>query len=213
MVNRIFFALALLFLGQTSFAQYDQLEDYEKDAPFASTEGLLKLNLAFASGFMPNQIIYNHYLQGSLAYFPEKKVALRADFSMLLSSPSQASILKQNTGIYLGGFWHFIDKPIWDPYIGLQAGLHISQTTYEKPGFVYAQYGDFQVSPAIQFQTGVNFYINKYLHLSAGAQAIVAEQRGGKVPDDYSLTEFRAHLGLGLQFGLIDLEKKKNRVF
>lgn len=164
MVNRIFFALALLFFGQTTFAQYDQLEDYEKDAPFASTEGLLKLNFSFASGFMPNQIIYNHYLQGSLAYFPEKKVALRADFSMLLSSPSQASILQQNTGIYLGGFWHFVDKPIWDPYVGLQAGLHISQTTYENPGLSMPNMAIFKFRQPfscrlVSISTSANIYI------------------------------------------------------
>jgi len=129
-------------------------------------KGLVRTTLTFATGFMPKQKINNLYLTGNIEYYADSKISFRGDGMYFFNSMNQDKTLKQNHSLYGGAAYHFPQKN-FDPFIGLQTGLAISQlgSLYQNSPKTEIAYNPL-VSPIV----GFNFYAQKWFHLFVNAR-------------------------------------------
>ena len=188
MVIRRLFILAIMISSFTfATAQHDSIID----------NGLLKANFTFSIGFIPNQKSTNLYLNGNLEYFIERNISLRSDVYLFLDT-EQDSIptLKKNHTVLLGGLYHFPTKK-FDPFLGIQPGLSISQIRYDKNN--ESTLSKIDIAPVFSVFTGVNYYVNDYFNFYFSIRYIKGKSFAD-LPKPFKLNEFRLTGGLGFHF-------------
>jgi hypothetical protein len=129
-------------------------------------KGLVRTTLTFATGFMPKQKFNNLYLTGNIEYYSDSKISFRGDDMYFFNSMNQDKTLKQNHSLYGGAAYHFPNKN-FDPFVGLQTGLAISQL-----GSLYQDSPKTEIAynPLISRIVVFNFYAQKWFHLFVNAR-------------------------------------------
>lgn len=194
-----FFSLSLIF---GCFAQYDKLEDYRIESRIGMTEGLLKFTATIEPGYLFDPQLLTINLSGNLQYYIEDRFSVRGDVSYFLDTQQRDGDLLANHGLYFGAVYHFTKRPIMHPYLGIQPGIHLTQTQYEVPTYVYPQPSFYKIVPVISLIGGTDFYISRYFNFFVAGRAVFGEFRGGKVPKPMNLAELRLSFGLGFHIGL-----------
>lgn len=160
-MERKIILIIALFIGNINFgfSQKDESKIYIH-------KGLLRTTLTFATGYMPKQKLNNLYLTGNIEYYADSKISFRGDGMYFFNSMNQDKTLKQNHSLYGGAAWHF-GKKNFDPFIGLQTGLAISQL-----GMLYqnAPTSEIAYNPLFSPNVGFNFYAQKWFHLFINAR-------------------------------------------
>lgn len=151
-----------------------------------------------APGFMTDGGNLHIYLHGNLEYYLDERISLRGDGFYFLSA-AKGNAWLQNHSILSGASLHMGNKNRFDPYIGLQPGVAISQLAFGGPCALYpclvASPGYTKANPIISPVIGFNYYFEKLFHLFGEAR-YVAGKHLADAPT-YSLSELKFSFGLG----------------
>lgn len=142
----------------------------------------------------------NVYIHTTAEYYWDERFSTRADIYFLLNKNSNPGGIKYNHGLQIGASCHLIKGSNIDPFIGLRAGLNMTQVT---PSGMTDGIVSGLVSPPIHLDptwapvVGINFYGERIFHFfveGAWMQGIYRPNVGPQL----SLEEFRISAGLGL---------------
>jgi hypothetical protein len=194
-MKKLFF-IGFLVLSVSSFSQEIKKQFIHK--------GLLRSTATFAIGGI-TQIA----LHGNLEYYLADNVSLRGStfLSLKMFDPHEGvnlvefdPFLVSNHQILFGAFYHFKTKNHFDPYLGFQPGVAVSQAViyYSPPESTYSA---ITVNPIMGLTLGFNLYFQKFFHLFAETQYI----HGKHLSDSYkpvALDELRFSFGLGFNLSV-----------
>ncbi|HEY1040984.1 MAG TPA: hypothetical protein VGF30_16330 [Bacteroidia bacterium] len=154
-------------------------------------KGLLRATLTFATGYMPANKLNNLYLTGNVEYYTDKKISLRGDGNYFFNSMNGDKTLKQNHSFYGGAAYHFA-KGNFDPFVGLQTGLALTQCGIVQQGGPERAVA---YNPLISPIAGFNYYASRWFHLFINARYNI----GKHLADDaiIPLNELSFSFGLG----------------
>ncbi len=162
---------------------------------------LLRTHGTISAGLMTDGGYLNIYLHGNIEYYIDDRISLRGDGFYFLKSGSGYPWL-QNHSVFSGASFHKMTRNHFDPYIGLQPGINISQLAFGGACALYPclvpEEGITKVNPVVSPLVGFNYYFEKVFHLFGEARYIY----GRHIADapTYSLSEFRFSFGLGVNF-------------
>lgn len=194
-----------LFVSIISNAQADTAHHkIDVTAPYIH-KGILAGVGTVGVGEMPVHNIANVYVTGNLEYYAEQQVSIRGDGYFFVNSLTPGSILRQNSSIYIGPYYHFLVYGAvghsLDPVIGFQPGMAYARTTDTARG--KADPG--AVSPLLSVIAGFNFYGDKWFHIQLNLRYTVGQESTDQ--SQYNLNELSFNFGLGFN---IDMISKKN---
>jgi hypothetical protein len=164
--------------------------------------GLLQIQPTVAPGYLFSAQTLTMYFRANTEYFVHQNVSLRTDAYIYFGSQEKTDLLKNNHSAFLGASYHLIRKNTAFCF-GFQPGIAFSETNSQLTG----KSKDLRVSTLISFTTGVNQYLNKFLHFFFNLQYVT----GTHVPlysEPVSLNEFRFTMGLGFNLNLIRPKKE-----
>lgn len=164
--------------------------------PFA-TRGLVSAAASIGPGFMLDQPITNIYVTGDWNIFIEDRISLRGQGSWFIDAQQDSSLLKQNSQLSFGPFYHWA-KGRLDISAGLMPGVSLTQLNVPMMSETAAP---LKVLPNISVSGGATYYVWKYLHFFANVRYVHAEYTGattGSLP----LDEIIVTGGLGWQVRL-----------
>ena len=192
-MKKLFPLVILLGMFDASFAQGEK-------KPFIR-KGLLRATSTISMGG-----ITKISLHGNLEYYIADNVSIRGDsyYSLKMFKPMWQldfrPYLASNHQTLAGFSYHFPTKNHFDPYLGFQPGVAISQSITE--GGIYSNQ---TANPIISPLIGFNFYFENWFHLFAETRYVI----GNHLSDLYepvSLNELKISFGLGFNLNLL---KKK----
>ncbi len=191
MVKRFVLILTMLLVFGGAYAQSDTSKGFVH-------KGMLRGALNFAVGKMTSFNIANAYVTGNLEYYADSKISVRGDVYFFVNSLN-SKFLKQNSALYFGGIYNFPTHSNFDPIIGLQPGVALSQLTAignDAPHPI-------NVAPVASLVAGFNYYAENWFHI----QVNVRYTMGKHLDDDglFQLNELSFSFGLGFN---LDLQKK-----
>ena len=198
-MKKVVFALILLSVAEVSFSQDEKMQFIRK--------GLLRSTATFAIGGITKIALHSN-----LEYYLADNVSLRGSsfLSLKMFDPNEEGFLdygpylSSNHQILSGGFYHFKTRNHFDPYLGLQPGVSVSQAIVYRGGGENT-YSKTAVNPIIGATLGFNLYFQKFFHLFGETHYV----HGKHLSDIYqpvSLDELRFSFGLG--FNINTLKKK-----
>ncbi len=164
--------------------------------------GLLRGQGIIGFGKLLNEKETTIFLHGNLEYYISETITARSDIFYFLKSNSQ-NTLKMNHQLFTGASYHIKTKTNFDPYIGFQPGIAITQSFI--PIIINNETkivsSDVAVSPLISGVIGFNYYASKWFHLFIDGRYV-----NGKHLSNYaavSLNELRLTFGLGFNLNLL----------
>ena len=184
--SKILILTSLLFLGMSLKAQEDKVD--KKD-------GMLRATAGIEPGVLLNSGNLTSYISGLLEYHLQEKVSVRGDVSIYFNLKD--SPLLANHGLYFGAMYHFSNKAIVDPYIGLQPGIQLSRVSYLDNLGIGPQSSNFRVLPVASIIGGFNFYVSRFFNFYISSRAVFGTFSGGGAPLSMPLHELRINFGLG----------------
>lgn len=160
-------------------------------------KNLTRTTLTFSTGYFPEYRTSSVYLTGNLEYYTNNKISVRGDsyyFVNIIKTPkytiAQVPIPLKNNGLFFGALYHFKSNSHFDPYLGLQPGIAISQSLIEN------QTSSVTANPLFSSVLGFNYYAKKYAHLFINARYVSGKHLSdARTP--MSLNEIRFEFGLG----------------
>lgn len=205
MDKRLVMLLALLFIGLAAKAQNNEV---------FIKKHLLRTQGNIALGYMPKQKMVPAYVGGDFDFFFDEKISWYGEGSFFVTNTSEETRyrIKHNHAILSGINIHFTKEKRFDPYIGINPGIMISQfgpvddvniTLYNPPFTGNTKVG---VSPVFSTAVGFNYYIGSVFNFFARARYIQGQffsNSAVRIP----LSEFRFTAGLGWNWGFF--QKKK----
>lgn len=184
----ILFATPLVFQAQSDTGRYVHPH-------------LIRAHGTISPGYMTDGGYLQIYLHGAIEYYVDDRISLRGEGYYFLKSGSKYPWL-QNHSVFSGASFHKMTRTHFDPYIGLQPGINISQLAFGGPcalnPCLVQDEGFTKLNPVISPLAGFNYYFEKVFHLFGEARYIW----GRHIADapTYSLSEFRFSFGLGINF-------------
>lgn len=179
-----FILLYALFVGAL-FAQHDSIKGVHK--------GILSGTLTLPVGYLVSEKATTVYVAGNLEYYTDSKISVRGEATFYVEGAGTAKFLKLNNSIGFGAFYHFQTHSNFDPLIGFQPELGLSQTTNE---------GDpVTVNPLASVVTGFNFFAEKWFHILVNVR-----YTAGRHLDEQSLeslNELSFSFGLGFNLDVV----------
>jgi hypothetical protein len=185
---RTFTSTSMLALSTIAFAQ--------TNAPFAS-RGLVSAAASIGPGLMLDRPTTNIYVTGDWNLFIEDRISLRGQGSWFIDAQQDSSLLKQNSQLSFGPFYHWV-KGRSDLSAGLMPGISLTQL---RTPVMSESMAPLKLLPNISISGGVTYYVWKYLHFFVNVRYIHAEYVGtatGSLP----LDEVVVTAGLGWQVRL-----------
>ena len=170
---------------------YSQEENLVRD-------GLLRAQGTFSFGKFSDIEQNGLYIHGNLEYYVNEKISARGDLFYYLK-PNNESILELNHQLFSGGSYHIPTNSNFNPYIGFQPGLSITELSapvYILPVGVPPPTPRASVSPLISGVLGFNYYANDWFHLFADMRYVYGNHLSNIAPE-VSLNEIRFSFGLG----------------
>lgn len=153
---------------------------------------MLSLSGGLSGGILVAHPIQDVYFNGSVEYFMEKRISVRADVFAFLPDYNFEGQLQKNTSLLLGAAWHFPYQR-WDTYISFQPGVAFpglsTGNTAEK-----VKTG---IEPVLEMNGGVSYYFGHNFHAYIGAGYV----HGNYYPEKTStfiLDEIRLMAGIGV---------------
>ena len=174
-------------------------------------KGLLSAKGTLAVGFPTAYKGTNMYISCNAEYYLEDNISFRGGLYIFLGTSGAEAVLKQNSTLFTGFYYHIKTKNHIDPYLGLEPG--ISWTQLKHPDNITDEFDvramsayKSSASPVASIATGINFYATKWVHIFIEGKY----QYGVHVSDlpAVSLSEFKLAFGFG--FNLWAMKKKKS---
>ncbi|HXB10698.1 MAG TPA: hypothetical protein VNZ45_01830 [Bacteroidia bacterium] len=192
MVKRFAFIVITLLVFGRVYAQPDSAKGFVH-------RGILRGALNFAVGKMTSFNIANAYVTGNLEYYADSKISVRGDVYFFVNSLNNNKFLKQNSALYFGACYNFPTHSNFDPIIGLQPGVAVSQLAATSNDISHP----INVAPIASIVTGFNYYAENWFHIQVNARYTM----GKHLDDDglFQLNEISFSFGLGFN---IDVLKK-----
>jgi hypothetical protein len=186
---------ALLIFTLFPFCAISQ-DDFKKD-------GMLRATATFAVGRLLSYDISNAYLKGELEYHIEEKISLRGDTYLMAGSKSGEYFSLTNYHSSMAGIsYHFTEKKKFDPYLGVQTGVILSETKPEAEILIFYPYPSNRrsINPLVSLHAGFNYYASNYFHLFANLRYLNGIRNA---PDSFNdMNELRLSFGLGFNIGV-----------
>lgn len=189
--SKLLLLVSLFFMAISLKAQEDKVD--KKD-------GMLRATAGIEPGILLNNGSLTTYISGLLEYHLQEKISVRGDISAYFNLKD--SPLLANHGLYFGALYHFTDKAIFDPYIGLQPGIHLSRFRYNDDLGNGPYRSDFRVLPVASVVGGLNFYVSRFFNFYLSSRAVFGTFSGGGNPNSTALHELRITFGLGFNLSL-----------
>lgn len=191
-MKRLLFIICLLLVSIIDlWAQEDKV---------LSKDGMLRATAGIEPGILLNSGQLTTYISGLLEYHLQERVSVRGDVSMYFNLNN--SSLLDNHGLYFGALYHFTDKALIDPYIGLQPGVHLSRFRYTDDLGTSNYRSNFRVLPVASIVGGLNCYVSRFFNFYISSRAVFGTFSGGGVPLSMPLHELRINFGLGFNLSL-----------
>jgi hypothetical protein len=165
-----------------------------------SKNGMLRATAGIEPGILLNSGQLTTYISGLLEYHLQERVSVRGDVSMYFNLNN--SSLLNNHGLYFGALYHFTDKALIDPYIGLQPGVHLSRFRYTDDLGTSDYRSNFRVLPVASIVGGLNCYVSRFFNFYISSRAVFGTFSGGGAPLSMPLHELRINFGLGFNLSL-----------
>lgn len=189
--SKILIITSLLLIGLSLKAQEDKV---------VKKDGMLRATAGIEPGILLNSGDLTTYISGLLEYHLQERISVRGDISAYFNLKD--SPLLANHGLYFGALYHFTDKTIVDPYLGLQPGIQVSRFRYLDDSGAGPFRTDFRVLPVVSLVGGVNFYVSRYFNFFISSRAVFGTFSGGGAPLSIPMNELRVNFGLGFNLGL-----------
>ncbi len=175
---------------------------------------LLRTQGNISIGYMLKQKMAPAYIGGDFDFFLSEKVSWYGEGSFFVTNTTEETSykIKHNHAILTGFNIHFTDKKRFDPYIGINPGIMISQfgpvgdvniALYNPP---FTQNTRVGVSPVFSAAVGVNYYIGSIFNFFVRARYIQGQFFANSM-ERIPLSEFRFSAGLGWNWSFF--QKKK----
>jgi hypothetical protein len=180
----------------SGFSQVEDVKNVEEVEP--KKEWQVKSAISFAPGFITEKT-KTIQLQGTIG-FVKNKIELRADGFYFLNSFGDRPRFSMNHQLYAGVFYKFLNEKKFQPYVGLQPGIAISQSSEYGTLNFEKQEVEYQVTynPVGSIAGGFDFFGEKWFYLFTEARYIFGKHKSNTYP--VFLDEFRLSFGLGITF-------------
>jgi len=180
---------------------------YTQENSVVIKKGLLRAQGIISFGHFTDLKETSIFLHGTTEYYTSKNITVRCDLFYYLT-PNTESTIAQNHQMFAGGSYHFNVNGKFDPYIGIQPGLTLSQKNKPENTTIFLQeaYTSYPITlnPLISGVIGFNYYASKWFHLFIDGRYVSGQHLSDLPP--ISLNEIRLSFGLG--FNLNILSKK-----
>jgi hypothetical protein len=104
--------------------------------------------------------------------------------------------------LYFGALYHFSNRAIVDPYLGIQPGIHLTKFKYFDDSGAGPFRTEFRVLPVASLVGGLNFYVSRFFNFYISSRAVFGTFSGGGAPLSIPMNELRVNFGLGFNLGL-----------
>jgi Opacity family porin protein len=145
------------------------------------------------------------YIHGNTEYYLSELISTRGDLYYYLPSNDENS-LNLNHQLFFGASYHFKTTSNFNPYIGFQPGLALSQSNV--PAAFNSQFAENKTTtsnatanPLVSSVIGFNYYATGWFHLFADVRYVYGNHLSSS--PRVSLNEFRASFGLGFNFNIL----------
>jgi len=189
--SKILIIASLLLIALSLKAQEDRVE--KKD-------GMLRATAGIEPGVLLNSGNLTTYISGLLEYHLQERISVRGDVSAYFNLKD--SPLLSNHGLYFGALYHFSNRAIVDPYLGLQPGIHLTKFRYFDDSGAGPFRTEFRVLPVASLVGGLNFYVSRFFNFYISSRAVFGTFSGGGAPLSIPMNELRVNFGLGFNLGL-----------
>ncbi|MBL4668784.1 MAG: hypothetical protein JKY30_05920 [Flavobacteriales bacterium] len=174
-----FFLMVLLVIPSLCRAQIENNSVLRK--------GLLRTQGTFSFGSLLDIKETGIYLNGNLEYYINQKISGRGDLYYHLKSTDN-SLLKINHQLFSGGSYHINLGKEFDPYIGLQPGIALTQHSfYDRTT---------NLTPLLSSLIGFNYYAENWFHLFFDIRYVYGIHSPNHI-NEINISEIRLSFGLG----------------
>lgn len=149
----------------------------------------------------------NAYIHATAEYYWDERFSTRSDIYFLLNKSSEPGGVKMNHGFQVGASCHLLKGSMIDPFIGLRAGMNITQAQPNTELYPISATvsGNIAYTPTVHIDptwapvVGINFYGERIFHFFIEGAYMMGTYRSNIGPQ-MSLEEFRLSAGLGWNF-------------
>jgi hypothetical protein len=204
--------LPVILLYSFAFVQY-QGAAFAQENPRFVNKGLLRAQGNVSSGVMLKSPGTNIYIHGDLEYYFEPNISIRSESYYFLGTYNSGPTFAMNHSNFAGVMYHFPAHGKFDPYIGIQPGIALSQLA--KPVLLAAdsaQWSPYSVSsystafsPLFSASAGFNYYAYKFFNLFIHVKYVAGKHLSDIQPE--SLSELKMTFGLGWNIWVIRKNK------
>jgi hypothetical protein len=159
-------------------------------------EGLLRVQGTISFGKLSSVKENTLFIHGTAEYYTNNSITVRGDIFYYLK-PNNTSILELNHQLFAGTSYHFPIKSNFDPYIGFQPGIALTQYSSFialDNSFLNLQPSK-SITPLLSGVVGFNYYASKWFHLFVDGRYIYGKHLSNLPP--VNIDEFRISFGLG----------------
>ncbi len=168
-------------------------------------KGLFRTEATFTPGIFLKGGLTATYLSGNLEYYFHRNVSFRGDGYYFLGYLDKEKPFVFNHSVLAGASYHFATKNHWDPYLGFQPGIALSQsnelvtmmdTSHAWVVVERKSYASFQ--PLVSTILGANYYFQKVFHIFGEIRFTNGKHISGFPAR--SLSDIKLSFGLGFNF-------------
>ena len=159
---------------------------------------LTRGTLTFSTGAITGGISNPVCLTGNLEYYLDNKVSVRGDGFFKVADLNKSSYLGNYGGLLSGIVYHPKTNNHIDPFIGLQMGLVSSE--YNPQSVIMTLIAippSISTSPAISPLIGLNYYANKWFHITLQGRYLKAKHLPGNGYSSFKINDISFQFGLG----------------
>jgi hypothetical protein len=199
--------LCLILLPLISPAQEESSKRYVH-------KGLLSGDASIAPGMLLKQNVSTVSIPGTLEYFWDEHVSIKADIYYQANAGLTNDSLRliANHQLFVGINYHIHTNSNFDPYLGFQPGVAYGQVRPESklPFQEQTPYGQVQynasLAPVLGLSIGFNYYFFRYFHIFVEARYVHGTLLYN-APGSFSLDELKCQFGLGWNLNLLHQKK------
>ncbi len=172
---------------------------------------LLRTQGNLSVGYMVKQKTVPAYIGGDFDYFIDERVSWYGEGSFFVTGTSDevGYKIKHNHAILSGVNIHLTANKRFDPYIGINPGIMISQ--FGSTNIIIGpQYTKVGVSPVFSAAVGINYYVGSIFNFFVRARYIQGRFFANSM-ERIPLSEFRFSAGLGWNWSFIQKAMAKRK--
>lgn len=172
---------------------------------------LLRTQGNLSVGYMLKQKTVPAYIGGDFDYFIDERVSWYGEGSFFVTGTSDeiGYKIKHNHAILSGVNIHLTKEKRFDPYIGINPGIMISQFG-STDMIIGPQYTKVGVSPVFSAAVGINYYVGSIFNFFVRARYIQGQFFANSM-ERIPLSEFRFSAGLGWNWSFIQKAMAKRK--